>query len=86
MARRIKPILWTSPMPPCDICTGKGAKPVRDGIYDSPTVNGPWGNLCHTHMREYSPPNCQIVAMRCPPQKYHDIMTKQSSQPQSGRP
>lgn len=64
MARKIKKINWEGPLPKCDICTVRGYRPVRDAPYDTPTIDGPWANVCHTHLLQFSPRNCTLVAKR----------------------
>lgn len=64
MSRKIKKINWVGEMPQCDFCTSQGARPIRDGVYDMPTILGPWANACHTHMLQYAPKNSTLVAKR----------------------
>jgi len=59
MPRKWKEILFRT-IPPCDFCTMKGYQPVKPGIYDAPTLHGPWANLCTTHMRENVRKDCSI--------------------------
>jgi len=64
MARKIKKIDWVGPMPPCDFCSMQGARPVRYGVYDTPTLDGPWANACHSHMIQHSPKNTTLIVKR----------------------
>jgi len=64
--RKIKNITWRLPMPPCDFCVMKKARPVRQGVYDGPTLHGPWANMCHTHMLDHTPKNSTLISKRVP--------------------
>jgi hypothetical protein len=61
--RRFKQIAWGSgPLPPCqapyiDWDVSECDKP---GEYDSPTVDGPWADLCDNHAEQFCPKNTSI--------------------------
>lgn len=41
-------IEWNAPLPDCDICKMDGRK--TPAPYDSPTLGGPWANMCQEHL------------------------------------
>jgi len=64
MARKIRTIPWGNSMPQCDFCVIGGHRPIKDGVYDGPTVGGPWANMCHTHMLQHTPRDSTMITKR----------------------
>lgn len=42
----------------------QGASPVKRGVYDTPTIHGPWANACYTHMLQHSPKTSTLIRKR----------------------
>lgn len=49
-----KPIQWTEKLPLCDFCSMHGLE--TPAPYDGKTTQGPWGNMCDLHLKEYGFP------------------------------
>jgi hypothetical protein len=57
--RRYKQIDWgPATLPPCQApYIEAGVECDRAGEFDSPTIQGPWADLCAEHALRYAPPN-----------------------------
>lgn len=68
--RRYKQINWVGPLPPCQhglLPSYMDPSPcTKPGEFDSPTIYGPWADLCAEHAVTHSKPGSGLGYHRIP--------------------